>query len=237
MIHRLLAAGVLLTMVFQPVKTVWSGVYTTGQAARGKDEYETHCSSCHGAELGGMDAPPLVGEGFLRNWLEDDMRSLVDKVHTRMPGDAPGSLSYRDSTDIVSYLLEMNQFPAGSEELPENPTALAAIRIEGKTGPGPVPNFSLVRVVGCLIQTADAQWMILHGTEPSRTRESAATRQAADAPAPALGSQTFRLMDAATVRPESSSGRIVEVKGLLMRQPAGITLNVTSIQTVGPACS
>lgn len=217
-------------------KTVWSGVFTPEQADRGKKDYELYCASCHGPDMSGGDGPALVGNDFLRNWFEDDMNNLVDKVQARMPGDAPGSLSMKEATDLVSLLLQANGFPAGTTELPPDLSALSEIRIEGKDGPTPVPNFSLVVVVGCLTQGPDSQWIVTHGTEPLRTRDSAPTRHAADAAPPATGTQTFRLMDVASTRPENSRGRRVEVKGLLMRQPTGPALNVTSIQSVSPNC-
>ena len=218
-------------------RTVWSGVYTEEQAARGKAVYEASCASCHGPELGGLDGPALAGNDFLRNWLEDDLNSLYDKVHRRMPGDAPGSLSERESVDVVSYLLRMNDFPAGAQELTPDERVLSAIRVENKSGPGPVPNFSLVRVVGCLSQRPDAQWVLTRGTDPARTRESAPDAPLAPGAALALGTQTFQLMDLAASRPERFSGQVVQVKGLLMRQPEGTRLNVTSLQAAGPTSS
>jgi hypothetical protein len=218
-------------------KSVWSGVYTTGQAARGKKEYDLSCIGCHGPDLRGADGPTLIGADFLRNWLEDELRSLVDKVHTRMPADAPGSMSASESTDTVTYLLQANGFPPGAEELPSDAAALSAIRIEGKDGPAPVPNFSLVLVVGCLTQTADTQWIVTRGTEPVRTRDTAPTAGTTALAGAPLGTLTVRLMDVTSARPENYKGHKVEVKGLLMRQPAGTLLNVTSMQTVASSCS
>jgi mono/diheme cytochrome c family protein len=219
-----------------PARTVWSGVYSSEQAARGKRDFELYCTSCHGAELGGGDGPPLVGGDFMRNWFEDDLRSLVDKVHSRMPADAPGSLTPAEATDLVSFLLEANGFPAGAEPLSTDPATQTAIRIQGKDGPAPVPNFSLVVVIGCLTQGADSQWVLARGTEPVRSRESASSARTPDTPVPAPGTQTFRLLDAASARPQNYKDQAVEVKGLLMRQPAGAALNVTAIQPVAPKC-
>jgi mono/diheme cytochrome c family protein len=215
-------------------KTVWSGVYTEGQAARGKGVYDASCSSCHGPELGGLDGPALAGSDFLRNWLEDDLNSLYLKIHRRMPADAPGSLSERETVDVLSYLLRANDFPAGTQELTPDERVLSAIRVENKGGPGPVPNFSLVRVVGCLSQRPDAQLVLTRGTDPARTRESAPDAPLAPGAATtALGTQTFQLMDVAASRPENFKGQVVEVKGLLMRQPEGTRLNVTSLHASG----
>jgi mono/diheme cytochrome c family protein len=220
----------------QSSRSVWSGVYTDEQAARGKATYDLSCTACHGPTLGGVDGPPLVGSDFLRNWLEDDLNALFRKVHDRMPADAPGSLSENDSLDVIAYVLQANEFPSGSQELIPDAGLLSAIHIQGKDGPAPVPNFSLVRVVGCLTQNASAEWIVTRGTEPVRSRDGAATGNVSAVAATPFGSQTYRLMDAAASRPEGHKGEKVEVKGLLMRQANGTVLNVTSLQTAGSAC-
>jgi hypothetical protein len=186
--------------------------------------------------LGGVDGPPLAGSDFLRNWLEDDLNSLFRKVQDRMPGDAPGSLPENVSLDIIAFLLQANEFPSGAEELTPVGAVLSAIRIQSKDGPGPVPNFSLVRVVGCLTQDEKAQWIVTRGTEPVRARDGSPSGNASAVLATSLGAQTFRLMDAAASRPENHKGEKVEVKGLLMRQADVTVLNVTSVQTGGSAC-
>jgi quinoprotein glucose dehydrogenase len=219
-------------------KSVWSGVYTASQAARGKQAFDLTCSGCHGADLSGIDGPALVGEAFLRNWLEDNMESLVAKIQTRMPGDAPGSLTREEAADLASYILSANDMPPGAEELPSSSSALSAIQIVGKNGPGPVPNFALVLVVGCLAQKGGTDWVITHGTEPVRTRDSGpepAGRAETLGAAPA-GAQTFSLMDVGTFSPDAHDGHKVAVKGLLMREARGTRLNVTSLQAVGATC-
>jgi hypothetical protein len=49
-----------------------------------------------------------------------------------MPLGNAGSLSPEDYTDIIAYVLKVNQFPAGSNELKTDSTALKAITIAGK---------------------------------------------------------------------------------------------------------
>ena len=49
----------------QTRKTVWDGVFTAEQAARGQMIYATTCAACHGADLGGVNHPALKGEAFL----------------------------------------------------------------------------------------------------------------------------------------------------------------------------
>ena len=49
-----------------------------------------------------------------------------------MPSDDPGSLSTRQYSDIVAYILSVNEFPAGQKELDREMDSLNEIRIETK---------------------------------------------------------------------------------------------------------
>src|SRR5215213_9390439 len=52
----------------QDAVSVWSGVYTTAQAERGRVVYAAQCGRCHGDDLSGNRAYPLVGERFMDHW-------------------------------------------------------------------------------------------------------------------------------------------------------------------------
>ena len=100
-------------------KTVWDGVYTDAQAARGKKLYIASCAACHQEGLQGADlAPALKGDEFLLLWNDKPIGEFVDRVANTMPQDAPGSLTPQENADIVAYILQVNRFPAGSTELP-----------------------------------------------------------------------------------------------------------------------
>ena len=217
--------------------SIWDGVYTTEQAQRGREQFDVSCGHCHAEDLGGFEGPALVGAGFMRNWLEDSLESLYDYVRQEMPGDFPGSLSEDQAVDLTGFLLQANGLPAGSEPLEPDPSLLARIMIFGKDGPGPVPNFSMVQVVGCLSRV-DGDWVLAQGTEPLRTRDGAASAAEAEAVARvALGSDTLELMDAAYLEPEDLDGQKVLAKGLLIRQPEQRTkVNVTGLAGTGVPC-
>ena len=112
--------------------------------------------------------------------------------------------------------LEESGFPAGTEELTANSTQLANIAIVEKSGPGgPVPNFSLVQLVGCLTQGANKAWMLTNGTEPTRAAESGDS-PAADSKASAslpLGKGSFRLLDYPALGREARRGTRSRRKG------------------------
>jgi cytochrome c553 len=126
----LLGVGVSRSIVFAQDKTVWSGIFTAEQAARGKDKAIAECASCHGMTLKGDLAPALIGADFIDHWYDARLIELTLRVSNTMPQSAPGSLKQEEYADIIAYMLFENGFPAGSETLklmPEEP--LNAIKI------------------------------------------------------------------------------------------------------------
>jgi mono/diheme cytochrome c family protein len=217
-------------------RTVWDGVFTVAQASRGKVVYEDICAECHNTG----EAPVLFGSGFMRRWFQENLGNVFTKMQTQMPLNGPGSLPEASYVDVLSFVLEESGFPAGSEELTANPTQLANIAIVEKSGPGgPVPNFSLVQIVGCLTQGANKAWIVTNSTEPVRATESGDS-PAADLKASAsmpLANGVFRLLDYPALGRDTHRGHKVQAKGLLIRQSSGEDrINPTSLQTVAENC-
>jgi mono/diheme cytochrome c family protein len=217
------------------VTTVWQGVYTEEQVSTGHQLYEEQCAECHATG----EAPAIVGDRFFRNWFEDSLKVPYSKMRTDMPQNNPGHLREQEYADILAYLLHEAGFPAGSTPLPADAERLAGILITDKSGPGgPVPNFTLVQVVGCLTQSGTSDWTLTNGTRPVRSREPG------DSPAPALqalaasplGAEKLQLM---SVLPQHSAlkGQKVQAKGFLMRNPTGDRLNLTALQGVAASCT
>lgn len=114
-------------------RSVWDGVYTEDQAARGKTAYSAGCAKCHGEKLTGTEtAPPLVGSAFLDDWKGRTAGDLLAIVAKTMPSDDPGTLSAAQYADITAYLLSANGFPAGDKELPVAAAESKDIRIEAR---------------------------------------------------------------------------------------------------------
>src|SRR6266699_1645318 len=113
-----LAVVVLLTVTVlgaQKTKTVRDGVYTLAQATRGEQVFGMNCARCHqGADV---DGPPLTGDPFIDRWREDNLVSLFTFIQTRMPQDSPGNLKEGAYLDVLAYLLQANNYAAGSVEL------------------------------------------------------------------------------------------------------------------------
>ena len=218
-----------------PTPPVWQGVYTEAQAARGLSEYAAHCARCHRDDLSGYNNI-LNGSRFTEKYRELSLHVLFDKTKTTMPRGAPATLSDSAYVDILSFLLNVNEFPAGAKEL--RLEDLPNIQMVGRDGPQQVPDFSLVRVVGCLVTNpSDGAWRLTHSTDLVRTgnpQPAAGEKEAAEKLP--LGDDTYGLLVSAAYKPELLKGHKVEVRGFLIRRPAENRLNITSLDTLHPSC-
>lgn len=114
--------------VAQEGKTVWNGVYTEEQAKRGKAAYQKECASCHMEDLRGEGyAAPLIADAFTQRWQDGTLGDLFTLLKATMPADRPSVLSNEAYADIVAYLLKMNSYPAGEQELSKDPADLGPI--------------------------------------------------------------------------------------------------------------
>ncbi|MEO8130109.1 MAG: cytochrome c [Bryobacteraceae bacterium] len=214
--------------------TVWSGVYTDQQAARGAATYLAECSRCHREDLSGYSG--LRGAKFTENWREDSLNSLWLRISKTMPAGAAGSLPENEYLDIMAYLLKANDFPAGAQELRLDD--LPRIRFEKKSGPAPVPDFSLVQTVGCLAKDAEGIWRVKRAGDPVRTRNpyASSAQELEAAASQRLGTHTFRLLDGSSVKSDSHDGQRVKLKGFLIRKTNDDRINATSVEVVGADC-
>ena len=115
-----LALGVItggsIPALCQP-SSVWDGAYTSAQAGRGAVKYRQMCVMCHEPALeGNGEAPPLTGR-FIPDWAGTSLAELFEKIQATMPLFAPATLSSSDTADILAFLLQSNNFPAGPAEL------------------------------------------------------------------------------------------------------------------------
>jgi mono/diheme cytochrome c family protein len=110
-------------------KSVWDGVYTEAQAARGAAVFDRECAGCHGPEgSGGSMAPALSGVTFAANYDGQSVGDLFDRNRTTMPVGKEGGLSAQQVADITAYMLQANKFPAGAAELPSQSMTLKMIK-------------------------------------------------------------------------------------------------------------
>jgi mono/diheme cytochrome c family protein len=216
-------------------QTVWDGVYTAEQAERGKAAYTQSCLRCHKADLLGIE-DAMKGESFMERRREDSLDALFIDMKATMPRGKPGSLPDQTYTDLISYLLQNNEMPAGTVEL--KPGNLEKIQVVGKAGPKPVPNFATVLSVGCLVRNGADAFQLVNASEPVRTRDSfkkidKELTASADRPP---GPYTFRLADAENFDPLPHLDQKVQVKGVIVRSPTGNRINVNSIEGISDTC-
>ncbi len=109
-------------------RSTLSGIYTYAQANRGKNIYAGMCRSCH-------TPASHTGVTFATWWEGRQLSDLFAYVSQMMPKNAPATLSKEEYADVVAYLLRMNGFPVGDEELPTDSVVLKKIRIETRAAP------------------------------------------------------------------------------------------------------
>ncbi|HEY7441988.1 MAG TPA: cytochrome c [Vicinamibacterales bacterium] len=230
--------GTLLENVKIVKKGIWNGVYSAAQATRGKTTFETACIRCHGADLTGTTAPPLAGDKFLGNWETDSLNSLFVKIRDTMPPNFGTILEPEAKLEILTYILQVNKFPAGVDDLKVDSEMLDAIQIVRTAGEAAAaPNFALVQVVGCLSQGANNAWVLTNTSAPVVTKEQTSSAEALKrAEVQPLGADTFQLVSVAAFKPDLHKGHKVEAKGLLYRDPDDKRINLTSLQTVASGC-
>lgn len=220
----------------EPAKTVADGVYTDAQAARGAAVYDSACSGCHHADLGGATGPSLRDQRFAQEFAGKDLKTLFTKTATTMPRNAPASLGDNVYLDIVAHLLKENGFAAGSQELTID--TLDGIRVvPGRPKPPPpIGDFSYVEVVGCLAAGPQHTWMLIHASEPVVVvaAASAASTHAA-APKP-LGTQSIHLVDGMAYAPDEHNGHTMYVRGLLIKLPDEQRMTISSFEMMSPTC-
>jgi len=107
----------------QPSKSVNDGVFTAQQAVRGEQIFKAKCSSCH-------DPNRFTGDDLFRPWAGKPLAELFSVMRESMPEDNPGTLPAQEYGDVVAYILQLNKFPTGADELVATDEAMAAILFE-----------------------------------------------------------------------------------------------------------
>ncbi len=115
----LAAASLSTARAQQATRSINDGVYTADQAKRGEALSADACASCHDLKLTGGIGPALAGQEFIGAWKDKTVGEMFTLITVGMPPEAPGTLTPEQTADLLSFILSVNQFPAG-------PTALAA---------------------------------------------------------------------------------------------------------------
>jgi mono/diheme cytochrome c family protein len=136
MIGTALGAASYSTVRAQAPKSVADGVFAADQAKRGAMLYADSCAACHDVNLIGGIGPALAGKDFIAAWKDKTVGDFFTKIKVEMPLTAPGTLTAEQTADLVAFVLNTNQFPAGTAALATDATALNGIRMAEPGGPG-----------------------------------------------------------------------------------------------------
>lgn len=96
--------------------------FTDGQADRGRDTFRATCTECHYSS-------EFSDPQFKFKWSRRSAGNLYQLIQTQMPETDPGSLAPEEAVEIVSYILRMNGFEAGSNELSPDRAVLDQISL------------------------------------------------------------------------------------------------------------
>ena len=99
--------------------SIWSGVFTAAQAKRGNDAYQASCSGCHGSDLHATDpeAVDLTGPAIRTKWNGKTLQERFEAIRDTMPPGNANTLGDKTYMDILAFILQSNEFPAGNQEL------------------------------------------------------------------------------------------------------------------------
>jgi hypothetical protein len=149
-----------------------------------------------------------------------------------MPEGNPGSLTDGEYLDLLTYILKINEFPAGDTDL--LPPQLSRVMLVGVEGPKPLPEGTSAYFVGCLNQTESA-WTLTSATVPSRSRTLQETEQTFKTlETQPLGSKTVYLEG--TFNAAGKSGARAYVRGLLRYRGGNFVIDVSNLRFLTLQC-
>lgn len=113
-----------------------TGIYTAQQASAGAVEYQTNCAACHGAQLQGTTAAPLLaGTPFLSRWGTRGAGDLFGYIKSSMPPGSTTPLADDTVGNVVAYMLQVNGAVAGAQPVGAATTAAIASGIPATAAP------------------------------------------------------------------------------------------------------
>ena len=109
-----LSAG---TAPAQDPKSILDRIYSEAQAERGEQQFRVSCSSCHTPRM-------FTGGAFAERWNSQTMGSVFEWLSVNMPENDPGGLKPQQYADILAFVLGINGYPVGAEDMPADVAVL-----------------------------------------------------------------------------------------------------------------
>ena len=95
----------------QDPKSILDRIYSEAQAQRGEQQFKTSCSSCHTPRM-------FLGGTFAERWNSQTMGSVFEWVSVNMPENDPGGLKPQQYADVLAFVLSINGYPIGTDDMP-----------------------------------------------------------------------------------------------------------------------
>ncbi len=106
----------------RPSRSLSDGVFTTNQAAQGKQLFAQECSMCH-------QAANYTGANFAAKWGEGTLGDVYQDMALAMPPANAGGLTPATYASIVAFFASESGYPTGNEALPGDAAQLRGIAI------------------------------------------------------------------------------------------------------------
>jgi len=90
---------------------------------RGRATFRSVCADCHYSS-------EFRDSQFQFKWGRRTVAELYRNILENMPDDAPGSLERQQYVDVVSYILQLNGFPAGPGELTAEGPGMSGVTLK-----------------------------------------------------------------------------------------------------------
>ncbi len=110
-----------------PAQAPTEGLFTEAQAVRGRATFRSVCADCHYSS-------EFRDSQFQFKWGRRTVADLYENIVENMPDDAPGSLERQQYIDVVSYILQLNGFPAGPSELTAESPSMSGATLNALPG-------------------------------------------------------------------------------------------------------
>lgn len=117
------------------VESATPGFYNARQASRGLDAFTRVCAECHAVS-------EFRGQDFEWRWRRRTAWNLYRTMTETMPEDNPGGLPAQTYVDVLAYILQLNDYAAGTAELIASEAAMEVIPLGPRALKTPTANTS-----------------------------------------------------------------------------------------------
>ena len=119
----LLALSLASLSIADDASSINDKIYTKKQAKIGEALYKENCLICHNKKY---------FRPVFKTWENQSLGTFFLVMSSSMPEDNPGSLVHQEYIDILAYILSLNRYSSGKEELSNIVDDLNLITIQSR---------------------------------------------------------------------------------------------------------